>query len=203
MTLSLKSAFTAVGIIVGLAATGAWAGELATNIDSANLPVKKQTTLGLYLTSAEAHDYVTGHSSVLFVDVRTRAEVNFIGWADDVDANIPFKYLDDGYQLNEKGTAYLEIDNDNFGFEIDDLVAVAGESEDPIIILMCRSGARSARAVDILADYGYTRVYSVVDGFEGDKDKATGKRTVNGWKNAGLPWHYGLDVEKIYHQPES
>jgi hypothetical protein len=32
-------------------------------------------------------------------------------------------------------------------------------------------------------------LYSVVDGFEGDKSKA-GLRVVNGWKNAGGAWTY-------------
>ena len=31
------------------------------------------------------------------------------------------------------------------------------------------------------------RADPLVDGFEGDVD-ADGRRTVNGWKNAGLPW---------------
>ena len=35
----------------------------------------------------------------------------------------------------------------------------------------------------------YTKVYSVVDGFEGDLS-AEGRRDVNGWRKAGLPWSY-------------
>ena len=66
---------------------------------------------------------------------------------------------------------------------------------------MCRSGKRSAKAADMLADAGYTKVYSVVDGYEGDKAKDgpdKGKRTVNGWKNSGLPWTYSLDKDYMY-----
>ena len=47
--------------------------------------------------------------------------------------------------------------------------------------------ARSAEAVDTLADAGFRNVYSMIDGFEGDKGNG-GRRTVNGWKNAGQPW---------------
>ena len=62
---------------------------------------------------------------------------------------------------------------------------------------MCRSGDRSARAINmLLTDRGYTKVYSVVDGYEGDLSKA-GRRDVNGWKNAGLPWTYELDKAKV------
>jgi len=49
-------------------------------------------------------------------------------------------------------------------------------------------GGRSAEAVNILADEGgFSRVYSVVDGFESDKDD-NGKRTINGWKNSSASW---------------
>jgi rhodanese-related sulfurtransferase len=65
-----------------------------------------------------------------------------------------------------------------------------------VVVLICRSGDRSARAADRLAQDGYTRVYSVVDGFEGDmKD---GRRSVNGWRNANLPWSYKLEKAKMY-----
>jgi rhodanese-related sulfurtransferase len=62
---------------------------------------------------------------------------------------------------------------------------------------MCRSGDRSARAVDALANAGFTNVYSQIDGFEGDLSK-DGRRDVNGWKNAGLAWTYKLDKGKLY-----
>jgi rhodanese-related sulfurtransferase len=65
---------------------------------------------------------------------------------------------------------------------------------------MCRSGDRSARAADDLTTAGFTQVYSVVDGFEGDLAKDgpnAGRRAVNGWKNKALPWGYTLDKAKL------
>ena len=41
----------------------------------------------------------------------------------------------------------------------------------------------------------------IAEGFEGDAAKdgpKAGQRTVNGWKNAGLPWTYKLDKAKMY-----
>jgi len=76
-----------------------------------------------------------------------------------------------------------------------------GLGKDTTIILMCRSGDRSAKAQDLLIQSGYTKVYGVVEGFEGDMAKDgpnTGRRAVNGWKNAGLPWTYKLDKAKMY-----
>lgn len=62
---------------------------------------------------------------------------------------------------------------------------------------MCRSGDRSARAVNLLKDAGFTTVYSVIDGFEGDM-APQGRRTVNGWKNPGLPWTCKLEKAKVF-----
>ena len=78
-----------------------------------------------------------------------------------------------------------------------DLVArvQAVAKPDDTIMLMCRSGARSAIAVNMLAKAGFTKAYNIVDGMEGDTapepgDPGHGKHTVNGWKNAGCPWTY-------------
>ena len=68
---------------------------------------------------------------------------------------------------------------------------------------MCRSGGRSAKAVNKLAKAGYKNVYQIYDGFEGDKlndpgNSKNGKRVVNGWKNCGGPWTYKLDTHFVY-----
>lgn len=72
-----------------------------------------------------------------------------------------------------------------------------GLAKTDIVVLICRSGDRSSRGANRLAEDGFSRVYSVVDGFEGDTS-SDGRRTVNGWKNAGLPWSYRLDKARMY-----
>jgi rhodanese-related sulfurtransferase len=67
---------------------------------------------------------------------------------------------------------------------------------------MCRSGGRSAMAVNLLAQAGFKNVYNITDGMEGDavKDPASvfmGQRLVNGWKNSGLPWTYKTDTAQM------
>ena len=62
-----------------------------------------------------------------------------------------------------------------------------------MILAMCRSGGRSAMVVNALAKAGFTQVYNIIDGFEGDKVEDPesvhhGKRMRNGWKNAA-PWN--------------
>ncbi|NUU31537.1 rhodanese-like domain-containing protein [Arthrobacter sp. C9C5] len=53
------------------------------------------------------------------------------------------------------------------------------------LVFLCRSGARSAAAANAATAAGFT-AYNVLEGFEGEPGP-TGARTVNGWKNRGLP----------------
>ena len=73
---------------------------------------------------------------------------------------------------------------------------------DDTILVMCRSGGRSAMAVNALAKAGFTQVHNIIDGFEGDKVEDPesvyhGKRMRNGWKNAA-PWTYDLDPQLVW-----
>jgi rhodanese-related sulfurtransferase len=77
---------------------------------------------------------------------------------------------------------------------------VAGPTD--TIMVMCRSGGRSAMAVNLLAEAGFTNVYQITDGMEGDsiKDPESvfqGQRLKNGWKNSGAPWTYKIDPERV------
>ena len=56
------------------------------------------------------------------------------------------------------------------------------------IVLICRSGNRSLDAGDALEKAGFTDVYNVLHGFEGDLDEKHQRNTRNGWRFDGLPW---------------
>lgn len=165
---------------------------------AADVPKEKQTKLEKYLTSAEAHDRLnTSRSTKLFLDTRTRAEVAYVGYPSEIDGHIPYVEVSNFWEWDEKAGRYKLETNGNFAKEIEAELHKRGLTRNDEIILICRSGDRSARAVNLLADSGFTNVYTVVDGFEGDLSK-DGRRTVNGWKNANLPWTYKLDKTKIY-----
>ena len=38
---------------------------------------------------------------------------------------------------------------------------------------------------------GYTTLFNIDEGFEGDKDEDNHRSKVNGWKFHGLPWRQG------------
>ena len=93
--------------------------------------------------------------------------------------------------------------NANFLADFERVARREGIGKDDPIFVICRSGARSAVAARKLIEAGYTNVWNIVEGFEGDKDKKTGKRTVNGWKNAGLPWTYRIEASVAYVPPKT
>ena len=171
-------------------------------VDAASVPELKRTQLGLYLTSAEAYE-MASKEKVMFLDVRTRAEVNFLGIPTVADANIPYMEMDNMYSWDEKKGVFRLEPNSGFMIEVQERLKQKGMDTNAKIIVMCRSGDRSAKAADLLAKSGYKNVYSVVDGYEGDVAKEgdhKGQRAVNGWRNAKLPWTYSLAKEKMYFQ---
>lgn len=163
-----------------------------------DLPDNKKTDLGLYLTAVEAYAFIQAHElEVLFVDVRTRSEVTFIGIPTLVDTNVPYKEEGNWKNWDEMGKTFALVVNNHFITAIDQRLQEKSLTRQSPIILMCRSGIRSAEAVNVLSKAGYTHVYSIIDGFEGDSN-AQGQRVINGWKNSNLPWSFDLDKQKMY-----
>jgi len=173
------------------------------NTDWGKLPELKRTKAALYLTPQQAYDLKKQDpKGVVLIDVRTRAEAMYVGWPGDADALVPYvEHAEIMTEWDDKRTMYKVEPNTDFEPELARRLAEKGLSKDATIILICRSGDRSSKAADRLQMSGYTKVYSVAEGFEGDTAKEgpkSGQRAVNGWKNANLPWTYKLDKTKMY-----
>lgn len=193
----LKNIFTTVLAITMLGAFSA----SAVAQDWSSLSKKKQTKLGLYMTAKQAYEHTMGNmDKTLFVDVRTPSELNYLGAATVMDAHVPTVFMDTrGW--NDKKHRYKRAKNKNFVAGVEKAMKKKGLTKSDTVILMCRSGKRSASAVNILAAKGFTKVYSVVDGYEGGKvkkGKNKGMRLKDGWKNSALPWTYSLDKDYMY-----
>lgn len=169
--------------------------------DFSQLPEKKQTPQALYVTAIQAHKIkMKDPDNVYLVDVRTQEEIEFLGMAEAADVNIPYMFNDLSEWDPEKHR-YLKVPNSNFSITLEEKLDEAGLNKETMILLMCRSGTRSSKAANLLNQLGYTKAYSVVDGYEGDKVKEgvhKGQRLVNGWKNANLPWNYEPAEDKLY-----
>lgn len=188
------------GLVIALGAATAQAQSIASSVNPAKLPKYKRTKLGLYVTSKDAHAALNKNPKILFLDVRSRAEFSFVGHPKQIDRNIPFQTLSASYSLDTKRKQYKMVPNNDFRTALEQARKEQGLTKSDPVFLICRSGSRSRGASDYMAKLGYTRVYNVVDGFEGDKDKS-GHRTLNGWKNAKLPWTYALTKAKAYAAP--
>ena len=181
----------ALAFLVSLCiAPSTWAEQAGAEVSEA-----KQTTLGLYLTASEAYSkWQADPDSVMVLDVRTTEEYLYVGHA-PMAWNVPFA----------SQTYEWDAAKRYFGFQpnpafITQVKEIAGESD--TILVMCRSGGRSAMAVNRLTEAGFSNVYQIIDGFEGDpvKDAGSvynGQRLRNGWKNSGIPWTYQPDPERM------
>jgi rhodanese-related sulfurtransferase len=161
----------------------------------AQLPKGKQTALGLYVTSWEAYEkWRAEPDKVKIIDVRTPEEYLFVGHP-TMAWKIPV-----AIQIYE-----WDAEKKKFPMKpLADFVSRCSEvaKPDDTLMLMCRSGGRSAIAVNLLAQAGFKHVYNIVDGMEGDtvEDPDSvfhGQRLKNGWKNSGCPWTYKLIPDRM------
>jgi rhodanese-related sulfurtransferase len=159
------------------------------------LPKEKQTTLGLYVTAKEAYEkWKASPDKVKILDVRTMEEYINIGHA-EMAWNITAFLQTFDWDAEKKHFAMKN--NPDFMTQIKEVF-----KPDDIILVTCRSGGRSALAANQLAAAGFKNVYNITDGMEGDlvddpQSLYAGKRMMNGWKNAGLPWTYAVDPKLI------
>lgn len=166
-----------------------FAADITSTVDADALSKGKTTPLGLYLTPSDAHKALTDDPSIVFLDVRDPIEINYVGHPHGVDAIVPLRLTTHGFDA--KGGKYRDRDNADFLQQAEAIIAREGGDKDTPVFLICRSGNRSATAAKMLAGAGYTNVWNLVEGFEGDKDDM-GVRSRNGWRNAGLPWGYKI-----------
>ncbi|MBF0423856.1 MAG: rhodanese-like domain-containing protein [Magnetococcales bacterium] len=106
----------------------------------------------------------------VFIDIRSEIEHFFVGSPLGV-VNIPWQDAPD-FEINPHFLAQVS--------------RVA--RQDQAILLICRSGHRSIDAGNFLLKSGFTVVYNVLEGFEGDRDENNHRSSVNGWRFRGLPW---------------
>ena len=109
----------------------------------------------------------------VLVDVRSAEERKFVG---HVPGSLHLPWA--------TGTSLTR--NPRFARE---LAALAAKHADQgALLLLCRSGKRSALAAEAAAKAGFTQVFNVLEGFEGEIDAAQQRGHADGWRFHGLPW---------------
>ncbi len=173
-------------------------------IDKSQVEKRWHTPFDLYLTPNEAFQMKTDRpDEVLFIDVRTRQEVHYIGIADQIDANIPYQFDTLRWRSKSGGIrgTFRKQRNPDFEIAVENALRSRGLNKQSPVIIMCTSGTRAPRAARALHKAGFKQVYTQYQGFEGIKATSgqhKGKRLVAGWKYEGLPWSYDLITAKMY-----
>ena len=125
------------------------------------------------LTPREAAELLQLTPNTKLVDVRTRAELDWVG-------RIPGA-IEIEWQSYPGNTA-----NAQFVPQLKHSV-----SSEAMLLFICRSGARSSAAAKAATDAGFADCYNVLEGFEGDKDGEGHRGNISGWRFLGLPWTQG------------
>lgn len=153
-----------------------------------SVAAEKRSHSALHLTAVEAYRILNDPAQrKALVDVRSHLEVAMLGAPAGVTVHLPYAEPTLPLQWDADREQWKMTSNPDFGAQLLNELAARGIGPDDVVVFISRSGERSARAADELADFGYTSTVTVVDGFEGDLG-ADDRRSVNGWKNAGLPW---------------
>lgn len=118
----------------------------------------------------EAYQLTQLAPSAKLVDVRSRAEHDFVGVIPDA-------------VLIEWASYPGMRNNPNFMAELEQQV-----DKEALVMFICRSGARSHNAAVAATKAGYTDCYNILEGFEGDLDNEGHRNVLNGWRACGLPW---------------
>src|SRR4051812_27731643 len=122
------------------------------------------------LLPAEAHEVLKQQTGARLVDVRSRAELEFVG---RVPGSVEIEWKSyPGMQPNPKFVDQLKQQL----------------PLDTTVMFLCRSGGRSHDTAGAATQAGYRDAYNVLEGFEGDRDTGGHRNTVGGWRARGLPW---------------
>jgi len=120
------------------------------------------------IPSKEITDYLKKNPKCVLLDVRTKEEWDMIGKPNGEKIGLKTHFL--SIQFGDE-----RIFNENFIQEFKNLAI----NQDKNILILCRSGARSQFAAELLNKENYTCI-NISDGFEGNQENI-------GWKKCGLP----------------
>ena len=132
-----------------------------------------------HISPQQAYELIKKEPATAFIDVRSDMEFLFIGhpvgavnipWIDEPDFVVNPHFERDVRRLILGG------------------IVETSEHRGVHVILICRSGNRSAEAGELLIDHGFKHVYNIEHGFEGELDENHHRSTLGGWRYEGLPW---------------
>ncbi len=131
------------------------------------------------LTPKQAWQLHLDDARTMLVDIRSTMEFLFVGhpssalhvaWIDEPEWTVDPNFVTDVRKVMLGGAT------------------THGDIGGAPVILICRSGKRSIDAGTALREAGFSNVYCVDEGFEGDLDEHRQRGSLGGWRFHGLPW---------------
>lgn len=135
-----------------------------------NRAIEKKLPYSGEVTPKEAF-VLLQQGSALLVDVRSQAELDLVGRVPEA-VHIEWAFYPG------------MVANVEFGPQLQ-----AQITPDQTVIFMCRTGGRSHNAAVLAQKLGYSHVFNMAEGFEGEANAQKQRTLINGWKQAGLPWN--------------
>jgi len=126
-----------------------------------------------------AYKFLEENQRAVLIDVRSSMEFLFVGhpigsvhvpWIDEPDWIVNPDFVTEVRKVMLGG------------------IGVEEHRGDASVVLICRSGKRSMEAGKLLLNNGFTEIYNVSEGFEGELDETHHRSTRGGWRFHGLPW---------------
>ena len=133
------------------------------------------------LLATDAYDLLAHDVSSTLVDVRSKAEWDFVG-APDLSALSKTPLF-----IEWQSYPAMQVDPD-FVSRLSSMLASAGVKPGAPLLFLCRSGARSRQSAIAMTRAGWAPCHNVSDGFEGPLDSGRHRSRVGGWKAGNLPW---------------
>ncbi|MFZ2541199.1 MAG: rhodanese-like domain-containing protein [Gallionella sp.] len=118
----------------------------------------------------EAYEILQSAPGAKLVDVRSRAELDWVGC------------IPNAVEIEWASYPNMKV-NAHFINQLEQQV-----DKEALVLFICRSGVRSHHAAVLATQMGYSDCYNVLEGFEGDMNDNLHRNTLNGWRVAGLPW---------------
>lgn len=132
-------------------------------------------------SAAEAHALLVSNRAAQLVDVRTKAEWNFVGTVDlEAVGKKPLLVEWQTWPRMNVSTDFVET--------LESMLTDMDVQKSAPLLFLCRSGVRSHAAAEACLRAGFQRCVNVEGGFEGPPDAARHRGGVRGWKAEGLPW---------------
>ena len=127
------------------------------------------------VTPLVAYERLTENKDAMLIDCRTEREWEIIGVPDLSKINKSLVKIELMRQDQSVNPAFVE--------QITELA-----QQDTPLYLICRSGARSAAACQMLLKAGIIDVTNVAEGFEGNSQNKNNPEIIEGWQSHNLPW---------------